>query len=71
MGALFKSRQPDIGDVRTKRKFLIVPKCIGGEWRWLGRESVVQEYKRVPRVAPGSFPMPYTVECRVDKEWAA
>jgi hypothetical protein len=49
MTALFKwnarppHRAPKVGDTRTVRKFLLLPRCIGMEWRWLGMEAIDQQ----------------------------
>lgn len=32
----------NVGDIRTVTKFLILPKCIGNEWRWLETASYQQ-----------------------------
>lgn len=48
MSAMFKwparRKTPprQIGDVRQVRRPLIFPRCIGGEWRWLGFETIEQ-----------------------------
>lgn len=34
-----------IGESRTKNKFLIFPKCINNEWRWLEKTSWIQSVK--------------------------
>ena len=36
--------QPNSGDRRTVRRFLIFPKEMGGEWRWLEKASWLQVY---------------------------
>ena len=30
-----RGRCPQIGDTKIKKRFLLFPKCIGDEWRWL------------------------------------
>lgn len=48
-----KKRQLSIGDQRTKKKFLIIPKCLPGgyggtvaeQWRWFERSRIIQELK--------------------------
>lgn len=42
----------EIGDTRVRRKFLLLPKRLGDEWRWLGVESIVQEHSRWGTVDP-------------------
>jgi hypothetical protein len=37
--------QPNSGDRRTVRRFLIFPKEMGGEWRWLEMASWTQRYE--------------------------
>jgi len=34
-GKCKKKKHPKHGDVRVITKFLLFPKCINGEWRWL------------------------------------
>jgi len=38
-------RQED-GEKRTVTRFLIFPKCIGDEWRWLERATWAEHYIR-------------------------
>lgn len=38
---------PKLGDVRHKARFLLLPKRIGLEWRWLEWTSWVERYKPV------------------------
>lgn len=35
--------QPKIGDVRTIQKFLLLPRCLGREWRWLEVARIHQQ----------------------------
>lgn len=35
---------PREGDRRVVQKFLFLPKCLDGEWRWLERAKIVQRY---------------------------
>ncbi len=35
-----------IGDRRVVARFLMLPKCLSGEWRWLGVERITQEHAR-------------------------
>lgn len=47
MTALFrwqKRPEPREHQMRVIRKILIFPKCLGREWRWLGREEIRQTY---------------------------
>lgn len=73
--ALFRwsARKPwggaEIGDRRIVRKILLLPKCLGGEWRWMGMERVVQEHRRWMTVSP-SMPRPFQVRGWRDIEWA-
>ena len=36
----------NVGDRRVVTRILILPKCLSGEWRWLGVERVVQSHDR-------------------------
>lgn len=73
MTAIFKwtskpKRPPAIGDTRVVRKFLLAPKQLGGECRWLGRERITQEYKiYADWTLAGGF---YFTEGWIDVEWA-
>jgi hypothetical protein len=57
MSAIFRWKQrnplpsPQVGDVRAVVRFLLLPKRLDGEWRWLGFECIAQEFKRY-RVCP-------------------
>lgn len=63
MGALFVWAKPEpkppakVGDRRTVSVFLLWPKCLEGQWRWLGFERVVQEYQSFWSYAPDIQPM--------------
>ena len=37
--------EPEIGDTRILIKFLIFPKCVDGEWRWLETASILQYWE--------------------------
>jgi hypothetical protein len=37
---------PEEGDIRYKEKFLLVPKRINNEWRWLEKAKYKQVYER-------------------------
>jgi hypothetical protein len=37
---------PKVGDRRTIKRFLLLPKKLEGEWRWLGFERIKQEFQR-------------------------
>jgi hypothetical protein len=43
-------REPARSSYRTIRRFLALPRCIGGEWRWLEVATIVQIY----RISPAS-----------------
>lgn len=36
---------PKDGDLRTKKRFLIAPVCLGGECRWLESAQVVERWQ--------------------------
>ena len=36
-----------LGDTRRRSRFLLVPKCIRGEWRWLERAAWVERATEV------------------------
>ena len=36
---------PCEGDTRIVKKYMLLPRCLDGEWRWLERCWVMQEYK--------------------------
>lgn len=59
----------EIGDARTVTKLLLLPKCLGNEWRWLGFERVIQRHETWKTVSPGS-PCPFSVRGWRDKAWA-
>jgi hypothetical protein len=40
-----KSPGPKIGDQRVVVKFLFLPKCLDGQWRWLELADIIQEYE--------------------------
>lgn len=46
-----KPARPKVGDMRVVVRFLLLPKKLGGEWRWLGFECIAQEFQRY-RVQP-------------------
>lgn len=35
-----------VGDTRTIEKFLLFPRCIGYEWRWLEKAKILQRFER-------------------------
>jgi hypothetical protein len=57
MGALFvwpestPGKSPKVGDRRVVTRFLLWPKLLDGEWRWLGFVDIEQEFQRY-RVQP-------------------
>lgn len=46
-------KSPGYHDTKTKKKFLWLPLCIDGEWRWLERATIEYAYSYIPA------PMPY------------
>lgn len=40
-----KKTHPKCGDKREVIKFLLFPKCMRGEWRWLEKASWTQQYQ--------------------------
>jgi hypothetical protein len=40
-----KKNFPALGATRKVTKFLLFPKCMGGEWRWLERATWTQQYQ--------------------------
>ncbi len=41
-----KRKKPNNGDTRIKKKFLLFPKCIEGDCRWLEMAKYKQRYRR-------------------------
>ena len=41
-------QKPTLGNIETVTKFLLFPKCINREWRWLERASYKREWDAVP-----------------------
>ncbi len=41
-----KEPEPKIGDERIVTKFLLLPKCLNGIWRWMECADIVQEYRK-------------------------
>ena len=39
-----KKEEPDVGTVRTRTVFLVLPKEIAGKWRWLETATFTEEY---------------------------
>ena len=66
-----KAKAPQIGDQRTVTKFLLLPTCFDGEWRWLGRESIAQEYREYFGICPDMPGGGCVVVGWVDVRWAA
>jgi hypothetical protein len=64
-------KEPKLGDQREVRRFLLLPRCLGGEWRWLGRERIVQVRRRVACLSPATAPFAFDVEKWVDVRWAS
>jgi hypothetical protein len=40
-----KKTLPNYGDKREVTKFLLFPKCMGEEWRWLEKATWTQQYQ--------------------------
>jgi hypothetical protein len=40
-----KKTYPNCGDKRRVTKFLLIPRCMGEEWRWLEKATWTQEYQ--------------------------
>ena len=40
-----KKQQPKEGDTRIMERFLLFPKLLDDEWRWLENAQIDQEYK--------------------------
>jgi len=59
----------EIGDKRTVWRLLVLPKCLGDEWRWLGWEQVVQEQRSWMAISPRS-PRQFPVRGWRDHSWA-
>lgn len=59
-------RQPKEGDTRIADRFLLFPKCLDDEWRWLELTQIQQEYRRTDR---GSDLDDWTYQW-VDLRWA-
>jgi hypothetical protein len=74
MTALFswKARPPkqkkELGQTRVVRKLLLMPKKLGGEWRWLGveviRQYCVQRWVSFHDLSGGYYTLVF-----VDREW--
>lgn len=60
--------QPQIGDRRTVTAWLFLPRKVAGQWRWLGREQIIEECM----VVPCSIPAPPGIRCMGWRpvEWA-
>ncbi len=59
----------EIGDTRRIIKFIWLPTLLGGEWRWIGWEVVIQEHAQWETVSP-SFPFPVAARGWRDVAWA-
>lgn len=44
----WRKHTPKHGDERTVRRFLLLPRCINGEWRWLELATIRQEWQVYP-----------------------
>jgi len=42
-------KTPKHGDCRVKDVFLLIPMYLEGEWRWLEKALVFQQYQHQPR----------------------
>lgn len=40
-----RARGPRVGDSRIRRRFLLIPRCINGEWRWMERAAWRETYR--------------------------
>lgn len=58
--------KPKIGDTRFITRFLIVPRCIQGEWRWLETVYIEQKLMQIKQSIYELRP----VIGWVDKRWA-
>jgi hypothetical protein len=61
---------PEIGDRRTVLRFLLLPKCICGEWRWLEFARIEQERGTRKALVPGGSCADIDVWVWWDVAWA-
>ncbi len=45
----WKKTNPDVGEKRVVKRFLLWPTCLDDEWRWLEKAEVIQQFKRNER----------------------
>lgn len=74
MGSLFTwavcpKHQPRVGDVREITRLILLPKKLCNEWRWLGRERIVQHFREWTEMDPEGYPLQGSGW--VDVRWAA
>jgi len=75
MSALFRwparvpAKPPELGMQRVVTKTLLLPKCLDGEWRWLGRERISRECVRRWSHAPGGG-CSFQYNGWIDRHWA-
>lgn len=61
------SQGPEVGNTRTKFRFLFLPKTIGGETRWLEWAKWTEEFRTVRRRC--AHPMPGPPRYFTGPEW--
>lgn len=40
----FAQKQVEVGDTRIRRKFLLLPRQFGRDWRWLEFADIIEEF---------------------------
>lgn len=62
-----------VGDTRIKRKFLWLPTCFGGQWRWLEFVKMRQIVRSLHSLAPDGPCVTFAAWCDngwvVEKGW--
>lgn len=61
--------EPELGETRLIRKFLLFPKRINDEWRWLERALIYQKYISRRALIP-EVRHPIYIKCWRDSSWA-
>ena len=74
MSALFRwptheQKRPELGEWRVVSRFLFLPRCLDGEWRWLGRERITQQCGKRWSHAPGGIGS-FAYNGWIDRHWA-
>jgi hypothetical protein len=75
MSALFRwpartpPAPPEVGAQRIVAKTLLLPKCLDGEWRWLGCEVIKQECLRRWSHGPEGIAS-FQYNGWIDRHWA-